>query len=100
MGLYINGILKKNKVIIMNEIRINIAKDFSETPGVRYISQGKYTGEGFRKKKLEPLFQDKNDNRKIIIELDGTFGYPTSFSEEAFGGLARIYGEKISKKET
>jgi hypothetical protein len=31
----------------------------------------------------------------ITINLDGTEGYPTSFLEEAFGGLAREFGADL-----
>ena len=31
------------------------------------------------------------NGEKIIIDLDGTYGYPPSFLEEAFGGLVRAY---------
>jgi hypothetical protein len=82
----------------MKNIIINIAKEFSKTPGSRYISQGRYTGQKFRKEQLEPLFIDEDDNRKITIILDGAYGYPTSFTEEAFGGLARQYGKDRVKK--
>lgn len=67
---------------------INIAKDFSDAPGGRNISDGDYSGEQFREELLKPAFE-KND-KIITIELDGTFGYPPSFLEEAFGGLVRI----------
>ena len=33
-------------------------------------------------------------NEKLLIDFDGSYGYPTSFLEEAFGGLARIYNAK------
>ena len=82
----------------MEDIKINIAKEFSNTPGGRYISQGQNSGEKFRQEKLEPLFIDKKDNSKITILLDGAYGYPTSFTEEAFGGLARKYGKERVKK--
>lgn len=72
--------------------RIDISRDYTETPGARYIADGEYSGQDFREKHLEPLFADKNDNSKISITLDGVEGYSTSFLEEAFGGLARIYG--------
>ncbi len=74
---------------------INIAKDFSSTPGARYKSDGDYSGELFREGFLEPLFKNSNDLTKITIILDGVEGYATSFLEEAFGGLARKYGKKI-----
>jgi hypothetical protein len=73
-------------------IKINVARDFSRTPGVRYEADGDFSGEAFRKEKLEPLFEDPNDDSKIVIELDGAEGYATAFLEEAFGGLARKYG--------
>ena len=68
-------------------MKINIAKDFSDAPGGRNISDGEYSGEKFRKDLLESAFE-KNDEI-IKVELDGTFGYPPSFLEEAFGGLVR-----------
>lgn len=69
---------------------INIAKQFSETPGGRYINDGRFSGEEFRKKFLEPSLQ--NSKEIITVELDGTFGYPVSFLEEAFGGLVNLQG--------
>lgn len=76
-------------------IIINIAKDFSDTPGARFIKEGDYSGELFRKKLLEPKFEEAIEKKqKLIINLDGGYGYPTSFLEEAFGGLARIYDKK------
>ena len=72
---------------------INIAKDFSNTPGARYKKFGPFSGEEFRENFLENLFKDKSDNSEIKIILDGVSGYATSFLEEAFGGLARIFGK-------
>ena len=74
---------------------INICKEFSETPGARYKSEGSYSGEEFREVLLQPKFEKAIDEKvKLTIELDGGYGYPTSFLEEAFGGLARIYGSQ------
>ncbi len=75
--------------------QINIAKDFSDTPGGRNTSDGRFSGELFRKEILEPAFKDGHEN--ITIILDGTFGYPPSFLEESFGGLVRT--KKWKKKE-
>ena len=81
---------------------IIVAKDFSFTPGFRYKEQSKYSGEEFRETFLEPIFE--SDSHSIItINFDGTAGYPTSFLDEAFGGLVRKYVnkygfEKISQK--
>lgn len=30
-------------------MNINICKDYTDTPGGRYISQGEFSGEGFQK---------------------------------------------------
>jgi hypothetical protein len=73
-------------------VTINIAKDFSATPGARYKADGPSSGEKFREDLLEKHFLDPNDDSVITIILDGTEGYATSFLEEAFGGLARKYG--------
>jgi hypothetical protein len=72
---------------------INIAKDFSKTPGPRYKKNGKFSGEEFRETILLPKFREAQKNHeKLTINLDGGFGYLISFLEEAFGGLARIVG--------
>lgn len=71
---------------------INVALDFSQTPGARYKTDGPYSGQEFREKFLEKLFQDEGDDSEIRVNFDGAAGYATSFLEEAFGGLARKYG--------
>ena len=74
-------------------MKICISKDYSETLGARYISDGDYSGEDFREKYLIPHFEKAVENQeKLIIDLDGGYGNPVSFLEEAFGGLARKYG--------
>ena len=71
---------------------INIAIDFSRTPGFRYKSDGPFSGQMFREEKLEPSFENDENRETIKIILDGVAGYATSFLEEAFGGLARKFG--------
>lgn len=75
-------------------ITINIANDFTDTPGSRYRTKwDNYSGEEFREELLEPKFlRAKENNEKLMIDFDGGYGYLISFLEEAFGGLARIYG--------
>lgn len=71
-------------------IQINIAKDFSNTPGGRYSSEGPFSGEEFREKHLLPKYIQATANKeKLYLNLDGCFGYPSSFIDESFGGLAR-----------
>ena len=73
-------------------IIINISKDFTDTPGARYISEGEYSGELFRETILIPKYEEAIKAKKQLkIEMDGGYGYATSFLEESFGGLARKY---------
>lgn len=67
-------------------VRVNVAKQFTKLPGLRYIRLGPFSGEEFRQKFLiEPLRQGK----AVTVELDGVRGYGSSFLEEAFGGTVR-----------
>lgn len=94
----------------MESIEIKIARDFSYAPGPRYIEEGKNSGEKFRQEHLAAAFQKAIfEDKKVIVDLDGTDGYGTSFLEESFGGLIRNDGipydeiikrlEIISKEE-
>jgi len=75
-----------------------IADEYSKTPGSRYISEGEYSGEDFRKNHLTKIIKEHiNSGTEIIIDLDGTAGYSSGFLEEAFGGLIRE--EKFEFKE-
>ena len=63
----------------------NISKDFSSTPGPRYIREGDFSGELFRNEILLPIITEAIENKlKVIVDLDGTAGYGTSFLEESF----------------
>jgi hypothetical protein len=67
---------------------IEVGRDFSQTPGGRFVSLGPFSGEEFRgvlKRKLEESSSDV-----VTVYLDGTDGYGSSFLEEAFGGLVRL----------
>ena len=76
----------------MQKITINISKEFSPTPGPRYIHEGKFSGESFRKDILYPkVFEALEKNISFEVNLDGTAGYGTSFLEESFGGLIRVH---------
>jgi len=74
----------------MDRVEVKIARDFSRTPGPRYIKEGKWSGELFRTEKFYNIFNDAiNNNKMVVVDLDGTLGYGTSFLEEIFGGLIR-----------
>lgn len=67
-------------------VRVNIGKEFSRYPAGRYIADGPNSGERFREEFLLPRLQR---NEQVVVELDDTAGYGSSFLEEAFGGLIR-----------
>ncbi len=76
-------------------IEINVARDFSMTPGGRYTKDGAFSGEEFREKFLKPKFEMAIKNsEQLTINLDGGYGYGSSFLEESFGGLARQLGDR------
>ena len=75
----------------MDKIIINIKEDFSPTPGPRYIKEGDFSGELFRKEILFPRVSEAiKKDIPFEVNLDGTAGYGTSFLEESFGGLIRV----------
>lgn len=76
-----------------------IAKEYTEIPGPRHKNEGDFSGEDFRERVLIPLFQEAESlNTTILMDLDGGYGYPTSFLEEAFGGLVRAIKRPISSR--
>ncbi|WP_313226743.1 STAS-like domain-containing protein [Stutzerimonas chloritidismutans] len=66
---------------------INVPEQFSRHPAGRYLSDGPYNGELFRKNFLEPVVKK---GTRVTVYLDGGRGYGSSFLEEAFGGLVRL----------
>lgn len=62
--------------------------EFSEFPGPRYERLGPNSGEKFRELVLLPALLAEHQE-DVIVNLDGTAGYGSSFLEEAFGGLIR-----------
>jgi len=69
---------------------INVAEDFTRYPGGRYREDGEHSGEEFREDVLVPaLERARASSGRVIVVLDGVTGYPSSFLEEAFGGLVR-----------
>jgi hypothetical protein len=66
--------------------QVSIADDFSATPGGRFNRDGPFSGQAFRERFLEPSI-DRNE--VVDVYLDRVAGLPSSFLEEAFGGLFR-----------
>ena len=76
-------------------ITINIANDFSRTPGARYKTDGYFSGEEFREKLLCPKYLEaKQKGERLTVNFDGCYGFATSFLEESFGGMVREFKEK------
>lgn len=74
----------------MDNIILNV-RDFSISPGTRKRMRGKnaYSGEEFREDFMIPKFKEAVEGKiKLIIDLDRTIGYGTSWLEEVFGGLS------------
>ena len=80
-----------------DRIVVDVANDFSRTPGGRYRTDGRWSGQEFREDKLQPLL-DRGDD--IVVDLDGPEGFTASFLEEVFGGLVRNYGPRIMERVT
>jgi hypothetical protein len=66
--------------------RIKVASDFSSVPFGRYRDDGPHSGEVFREDVLIPALKA---NERVVIDIDGVEGLPSSFWEEALGGLVR-----------
>jgi len=78
-------------------IKIKLSKDFTNKPGGRYIKEGPKSGEEFREHILLPQYEKAIQvGCKLVVDLDDCYGFPPSFLEEAFGGLARkVKSKKI-----
>ena len=86
------------KTMSHSEVLLKLAEKFSGTPGPRYASEGNHSGEQFRKEVLFPEYVSAAaDGNVLVVILDGTCGYGTSFLEEASGGLIRENGVPLSK---
>lgn len=74
---------------------IKVANKFPY-PGPRFKKLGPQSGEDFKQHLYTTLIEfygedfKKNKNIPIVIDLDGTRGYGSSFLEEGFGGLLRM----------
>lgn len=83
-------------------IQISIAKDFSVYPGARYKRDGNHSGEQFYEEILKPKLSSIWDDPKkdVMIDLDGTFGFASSFISEVFIRVVKDFKDKaIIKKK-
>ncbi len=83
----------------MERFRIEIAKDFGDKLGGRWIKLGPFSGELFYNILLKPKFETALlENEKLHIYLDGAKGYGSSFLDQSFGELARKFGVEDVEK--
>ncbi len=77
--------------------KIHVASEFSDTLGARYKTDGPFSAEEFLENILLPKFKEAiSQNYKLLIDLDGVWGYPSSFVSGTFGVLSIKYGsEKV-----
>jgi hypothetical protein len=75
---------------------LSIAAEFSRTPGPRTRAEGEHSAEEFLETGLLRRFNEAVASQGVLfVDLDGGYGYGTSFLEEAFGGLARRKGVQL-----
>ncbi|TYA57362.1 STAS-like domain-containing protein [Formosa maritima] len=73
-------------------VEINICDDFTDTPGARTYDDGEFSGQEFYDKILLPKYEEALKKKvKLQIDLDGTYGYASSFLNEAFSRLGNKY---------
>lgn len=73
---------------------IKVSTDFSPTPGARVYADGDDSGQEFYDRCLKDAFQAALDeDETLVVDLDDTEGYATSFLDEAFVRLVRDFGK-------
>ena len=73
--------------------KIVVWQDFSVNPGARYRTDGPFSGQQFLEEHLEPKFDKAvQENHILEIDLDGVWGYPSSFVSGSFGKLSLKHG--------
>ncbi len=76
-------------------MELNISTQYSDMLGARSGKREEYPGDIFYKELLKPYYlKAVENNEKLVINLDGTYGYPSSFIDESFGGLSREFGSQ------
>lgn len=83
----------------MGTRNLSILSDFSEFPALRHCNLSDNSGEDFYHKVLNKKFAEAYDaGEKLVVNLDGTDGYASSFLDEAFGNLVFDFSLGIVKK--
>ena len=76
-----------------NDSKIHLKiTNFTNTPGGRYIKDGPCSGEEYFETILEPALLNYEE---VLLDLDGTYGYPIGFLDQVFGSLTKEQTMKI-----
>jgi len=79
-------------------VKLKIRSDYSEYTGPRYCIQGASSGEEFYHTLLNASFVEAyQKGQHLIVDLDDTAGYLSSFLDEAFGNLIFDFSVEIVK---
>lgn len=77
-------------------IILNIATDFTPTPGARIYADGPFSGQEFYEKLLKKQFELAiKEEVKLKVILDGVDGYTSSFINEAFSLLGNTFDSDL-----
>ncbi|EKD65817.1 MAG: hypothetical protein ACD_49C00083G0004 [uncultured bacterium (gcode 4)] len=81
----------------MENLKLNIATEYTKTLWARYISDWEYSWEDFYKKILENSYKESlKEWKKLEINFDWTLWAPSSFLSESFWRLYKNHWkEKI-----
>ncbi len=79
----------------MDNIRLDIGKEFNPQLGGRFIKAGEFSGEAFYSLLEKKYSEAKEKNVKLIVELDNATPYASSFLDQSFGALYRTYKEDV-----
>lgn len=70
----------------------SIVEKYTEYPGPRYRNQGEHSGQAFFEDVLDnEMGQAIKKDTQLLLDLDGTAGYGSSFLDEAIGNLVLKY---------
>jgi hypothetical protein len=82
-----------------NYVTINIANDFSNSPGGTVRALGPNSGEAFFEDILEDKYLEaKQTGKQLFVEMDGACPYGSGFVDLSFGALFRKYGEDVARR--
>lgn len=77
----------------MDRVVIVVRKDFTDAPGARYKKEGPHSGEEFYETLLKPKYEEAVKRKvSLVVDLDGVWGYPSSFVSGSFGKLSIEFG--------